>query len=239
MRTFWKALCLLLLINALALVGGLAWLKATGRLDRARAARVRDIFRLTIADEKAHEAASAQEAQVNHQKSVQAARLASVAIHGAVTIAQRLESERQGDEIAMQRVERLQRDIASLQQQLVLAKNLLAKQKADLEADRKAFEETRARQLKIQNDTDFQQAVQMYEQLPPKQAKDMFQQLITEGKKDQVIDYLAAMSLRKATSVLKAFKTVEETIVATDLVQRLRERGIDPEMSNPSPQGPT
>lgn len=239
MKTLGKAFVVLLLINALTVGGAVLWLKSTGRLDRERVTRVRELFKKPIAEEKAEQEAAALEARENEKKAHEAARLASIGENGAVTIAQRLEAGREADEISMQRVERLQRDIASLQQQLVLAKDLLARQKTDLEAERKAFEENRARLTKLRDDADFQQAVQMYEQLPAKQAKDMFQQLIKDGKTDQVIDYLATMNLRKAAAVLKAFKTVEETVVATDLVQRLRERGIEPPTDGKPPQGST
>lgn len=239
MKTLWKAFVVLLLMHALALGGVVVWLKSSGRLDRHRIAQVRDIFSKPIAQEQAELVAAQIEEQENQRKSREAARLASIADNGAVTIAQRLESGREADEIAMQRVDRLHRDIASLQQQLVLAKDLLAKQKSQLEAERKAFDESRDRLMKLQDDADFQQAVQMFEQLPAKQAKEMFQQLIKDGKKNQVIDYLASMNLRKAAAVLKAFKTSEETIVATDLVQTLRERGIEPPVEINTPQSST
>jgi formate-dependent nitrite reductase cytochrome c552 subunit len=127
----------------------------------------------------------------------------------------------------MQRVERLQRDIADLQRQLGLAKDLLAKQKTDLDAQRKEFEEAVARERDLHARADFAQAVQTYEQLKPKQVKEMFQALMKDGKTRDVIDYLAAMQGRKAAAVLKEFKMPDEIPQATDLVQKLRDRGVD------------
>src|SRR5262245_970162 len=140
MRTIWKAFIAVLLINALVLGGAILWLKTSGRLNRERLTRVRDVFKVPIAQEQAAKEAEAREAERNQKNATEAARRSSIGENGAVTIAQRLEAGREADEISMQRVERLQSDIASLQKQLVLAKDLLAKQKTQLETDRKAFE---------------------------------------------------------------------------------------------------
>ena len=60
----------------------------------------------------------------------------------------------------------------------------------------------------------------------PKQAKAILQTLLTEGHQDQVVDYLAAMQERKAAKVLAAFKTPQEVVQATALVEALRQRGM-------------
>lgn len=233
MKSLWTALSLLLLLHAMALVGFVGWLKVSGRLDRQRLVRTREIYTLTLAQEKQQAEQATQLASETKAKALEAARLESIAANGAVSLAERLKADQQADDMAMQRVERLQRDIADLRRQLVLAKDLLAKQKAELEAQRQEFEAAAKRERDLHDQADFQQAVQTYEQLKPRQVKEMFQTLIKEGKTRDVIDYLAAMQLRKAAAVLKEFKTPEEIPQATDLVQRLRERGVDPPLEKP------
>ena len=76
-------------------------------------------------------------------------------------------------------------------------------------------------------DEDFKNAVKMVEQLKPKQAKDLFVNLINQQQVGQVTEYLAAMNLRKAGSVLKEFKEPAEIAMATDLIERLRQRGVN------------
>lgn len=237
MKTLWTALCLLLLLHALALAAFVGWLKSSGRLDRTRLTHVKTIFVHTIADEKKQADEAAKTAEENKQKAIEAARLESVANNGPVSVADRLKADAQVDDIAMQRVERLQRDIADLRSQLVKAKDLLAKQKADLDAQRKSFEDEIKAETAKREDADFQQAVKTYEQLDPEQVKGMFQTLMQQGKTKDVVDYLASMQLRKAAAVLKEFKTPDEIVQATGLVQKLRDRGVDTTALRLAPAG--
>ena len=77
-------------------------------------------------------------------------------------------------------------------------------------------------------DEDFKRAVKTLEQLPARQAKDVVQQMLGQGKLDQAVDYLAAMQLRKSAGVLKAFKSEAEVVQVTRLIEQLRLRGVDP-----------
>jgi len=226
-KTVWTVIWVLVLINALMLVGLIGWLDMTGRLNNLRVARVKEIFQLTIeAEQEQLEQAKELEAQARKQ-ALDAARLESLT-DGPITLADRLSAEQEQDELAIQRVERLQRDIHDLQRQFKLAKQQIGKQRAQLEADQQALDAAVQLQVDLQQDQDFQLAVRMYEQLKPKQAKQMLRQLIAQGQKKQVVDYLASMQLRKAASVLKEFKTPSEEAQATDLIQSLRLRGVDP-----------
>ena len=226
MKTIWTTLCILLLINALLLGAGVAWLVNTGRINQDRIDQIRDMLTLTIAEEEKQAQLALEIEEQTRKQAMDIARLESVS-DGPVTLADRLETELQGDELAVQRVERMKRDIADLRRQLRLSQELLAKKHQELESQQQAFDDAVQRQTKLQEDKDFQQTVRMYEQLKAKQAKQMFQELVEQGKAMQVVDYLAAMQLRKAAAVLKEFKTPDEVAQATDLLQRLRERGIE------------
>jgi hypothetical protein len=50
------------------------------------------------------------------------------------------------------------------------------------------------------------------------------------------VDYLAAMQMRKAAGVLKEFKTPQEVAQASELLELLRRRGVDPIAGNTQPQ---
>ncbi|MCE9592236.1 MAG: hypothetical protein K8S99_17155 [Planctomycetes bacterium] len=211
----------------LLLAIGAGWLQWTGRLDRDRMKRAYAMFKPTIATEVALAEEERKTQEEEKVKAAEAARLKSVS-QGPVTLGDRLHNEQQADEIAMERVERLQADIKSLQQQIATAKAQLTRQRAELEAEKKQIEvASKATRDKAAGEN-FAQAVMMYEQLKPKQTKDMFRTLLSGGKRDEVVEYLASMQLRKAAAVLKEFKTPEEVVQATELVERLRSRGIDP-----------
>lgn len=226
MRSFWTVISVVLLINVLALAGFGVWLYADGRIDEDRLERVVDMFSMKVADEAAVKEQDDIKKNREAEAAREAARLERVA-DGPAQLAQQIVEDQEKDEIALQRMERLKRDIQDLQRTNDMARRLLAEERAKLDTDRKAFEDALVAAKKKHEDEDFKQAVKMYEQLRAKQSKEMFQQLMAQQKTDQVLEYLAAMQLRKAAAVLKEFKTTPEIAQATELVQRLRERGVN------------
>ncbi len=226
MKSLWTAVAVVLLVNFLALGGGAVWLYSSGRLNQDRVSRLAELFTHTIAEEEKAKQDEEEKKKKDEAEAREAARLQRVA-EGPNELSAKIAEDQEKDEIAMQRYERLKRDIADLQRTNELARRLLADERSKLDAERKAFQMVLDAEKKKRNDEDFKQAVKMYEQLKAKQAKEMFLQLLATNKSDQVLDYLAAMQLRKAAAVLKEFKTPAEVAQATDIVQRLRQRGVD------------
>ena len=71
--------------------------------------------------------------------------------------------------------------------------------------------------------------VESYASLKPKLAKQAFLELIKQNKMDEVVEYLAAMQLRKSAAILNQFKADEEVPVAAQLLESLRLRGVTPD----------
>lgn len=213
-------------VHLLALVGIIGWLVASDRLDRVRARQIVDTFRTTIAEEKAQAALATQEQQRQQQIQADLVRLQEVA-HGPVTVADRLAADAEADEVAAQKIDWLRRATADLTAKLESDKQQLIRQKSELDQARDAFTKAAQSRVEQQQQQDFQLAVRMYEQLKPVQAKAMFKELIVRGQEEQVLDYLAAMQLRKAAAVLREFKDGEDVTMAASLIQGLRERGIE------------
>ena len=227
MKAIVVGILIVLALHVVAAAGFVGWLHTSGRLNEQRVKQVVDIFRITIEEQAQKEAEAAALAEQTHKVAEHAARLEAVA-DGPRTMQDRLASELQADELAMHRFERMQRETEDLRSQIERAKTLISKQKAELQAQRADFEAFVKKQTDLQRDEDFQQAVQMYEQLRPKQVKEMFQQLLAQGQTEDVVQYLAAMQLRKAGKVLTEFKEGEEIAQATKLVELLKERGVYP-----------
>ena len=93
--------------------------------------------------------------------------------------------------------------------------------------EREKFKDAVAKETQLKDDQDFQQTVQVYQQLKAKQVKQIFQQLLSQDMADHVVEYLAAMQVRKAAAVIREFKSPAEVVQAADLLQSLRERGLD------------
>lgn len=227
MRALAWALGLLLVFHLLAAVAFVGWMGASGRIDRQRLKTVVATFELTIDEQKRQEDQAAELEKQLEQQAKQAARLEAVAA-GPRTSEDRLAAATKADEIARLRLERIQRETGDIRRNVAEALVRLADQKADLDAERQAFQKLVAKQSGQLRDEAFEQAVQMVEQLKAKQAKQFFLQLMDQGQTDQVVQYLAAMQLRKAGAVLKQFKEDDEITQATVLLEMLRKRGIDP-----------
>ncbi len=226
LRSTLTATVALLVLNLLAVLALGGWLHATGRLNGERVNQAVELFKPTIAQEqKLAEEAAARQAEAEAMQK-QLARLEAVA-DGPMTTDDRLARQQERDELAEARVQRLQRDIADLQRQLEIAQSQITKDRARLLQERAAFEQARQREEQMLKDANFQQAVRTFEQLKPRQVKQMFQALMGEGKTEQVVDYLAAMQLRKSAAVLKEFKDDAEVVQATNLIEELRKRGVD------------
>lgn len=240
MKSLWNILSAFVMVNLLAVAALLVWLATSGRLSQQRVDQVIDTFRPTIAQAQA----AAEQAQRSQDEKLQAeqdlVRLERVS-KGPTTFADRLRDQQEGQEIAAQKLAWMRSTIASLTHRLENDKTQVKKLKAELDAAQAAFDNAVQARAARQNNQDFQIAVRMYEQLEPDQAKSMFKELLKQGNEGQVIDYLASMQLRKAAAVLREFQDEEELIEATNLIQRLRERGVDPvtKVLQSEPQGST
>lgn len=227
MKALASSILLLILLHVLAAVGFVAWLGASGRVNGERLDEVVEIFRPTITEDmKRQEEIEAAEKLAVEQRD-QLLRLERVA-NGPQSIEDRLRENFETDEVSLHRLERLTSETAAIRRRLDQDKAMIAKEKAELEADRAAFETAMAERLEKTKEEDFVRAVKTLEQLPSKQSKEMIRQLVLSDKLEQAVDYLAAMQLRKSAGVLKAFKEERDIPLATQLVERLRMRGLDP-----------
>ena len=73
--------------------------------------------------------------------------------------------------------------------------------------------------------------MRLLEAAPSKQSKDWILELVQTGREDQAVTYLNAMNPAKYAGLLKAFKGEGESKVATDLLERLRQLGLESEIS--------
>jgi alanyl-tRNA synthetase len=140
----------------------------------------------------------------------------------------RLQLKQRADEIARHRLTRLQEATGDLRQQIQRAKQRIAEKQKALKQNRKQFEQFLKERTEQLQEEDFQKTVTMYENLDAEQTKRMFQQLLQKDQQDQVIQYLAAMQTRQAAKVLQAFETQPEIEQATNLLEKLRQRGVHP-----------
>ncbi len=220
MKGIWIIISTLALANFLAMVGLIGWLKGTDRLNGSRIAEVRAIFATTVsADEAQAEAEKAAEEEAKKRAEEEA-----LMGQPPLSVAESMGSERVVSEQQRQHVERLRREVEDLQRSLVRERLALDDEWGKLRAEREAFEAMRARLAAMEGSEQFERALRLYESLSPQQTQMLMQQLITEGQIEQVVSYLNAMQTRTASKVLAEF---QDPVVAADLLERLRTRGLE------------
>lgn len=228
MKTLWLGFNLIVLAHLLVLIAGIGWLAATDRLNEDRIRQVIDTFSITTAEE-AKQVAEAQRLEEEARKLAEdTARLQAVSA-GPVSLSDRLAIGQTSDELAMHRLERLQNETSALRDQINRLKSLLSREKTKLADERAAFEKYKQDLAEATANEGFEQAVTMTEALDPKQVKSIIELKQREGKIDEMVDIIAAMQPRKASGVLREFKTPQDIPTLTDLLTRLRDRGVDPE----------
>ena len=227
MKTIFTIVSLIVILHVLAAAGFVAWLEDSGRLNRERLEAVVDVFEPTIAEAEKQREQAEQARQAAEAVAQDAMRMESVA-DGPKTLQTRLAEQREADELDQQRHQRLLQETRVLRDQLARTRERITEMREEVAREREAFEQMVERQKELREDEDFQQAVQLLEKIKPDQAKQMMQQLLAQGETELVVEYLAAMQVRIAAKVLGSFETPAEIAQATELVERLRVRGIEP-----------
>jgi len=223
LKTAWNIIAIVAVLNLLVLLGFIAWLYQSQRLDRNRYQAIVAILSPTLEEEakvKEEERKKEDETRIEQEKIAQLRQ----AEQGPVSLVDRMTADQQADELAIHKLARLQAEIAALHRGLETQNRQLAMERQDLANQRQAFEDARARREQLVASEDFKQSVQMLEQIKPAQAKQILEDLLRKGGQEQVVEYLAAMDMRKSAAVMREFKQPEEIATATYLIEKLRLR---------------
>lgn len=219
-KSLWIILSTIAIANLLALIGFVAWLRADDRLDLDRLERVRVIFAQTRKQEQRKLLEERGKAEAEATARAEAARNELPPL----TAAEKVANEQENDEVAKQRFERLRREVDDLRRTLVRERTELDGRRAALDKDIADFQAMRKRIADLEGNEQFKKTVALYQALPPAKAQALMQQLIDQGKADEVVAYLNAMETRAAKKVIEKF---DDAKLAADLLERLRTRGVE------------
>ena len=221
MKKIWTVLSVLAVANLLGLGAFVAWLKSTDRLDLSRVREVRQLFVETVQQQKSREEEARARVEADEKAAAERAKAAQPPIGAGDVLALKLEQGKADQE----RIESLKREVQILRE-------TLRRERAQLDADQARFKQEqadfeRARQAVVQTEgnAQFKKALATLEGLKPDKAKTTLQQLIDLKQVEQVVAYMNAMQERTRTKVLDEF-IKSDPKVATDLLERIRTRGI-------------
>jgi flagellar motility protein MotE (MotC chaperone) len=227
---------LLCIMNLFALVGLLGYLFGTGRLDKQKATAIVAMIRHQGEPEKFNEklydileptpATNPATAPASQPAVADAADNASL----GTSAQDRLQIANQ----AMQQ-ERIRLD--TLAQELRNRQELLAKTQEEVEAKLKKIEAEKGefeKKLTAVNtkarDENFQKSLDLYNELKPKQVKDMFLGMTPE----LVSSYIQAMDSSRAGDIISEFKSPPEIDFIKSVLERIRTSGTSAASGSPS-----
>jgi hypothetical protein len=222
MKTLWNVLSFLAVVHLLALLMFVGWLWQTDRLDRKRVDDLRALFAPTIAEAQAAADQQALEAEAGRQQRAESARRQNPPLPASHRV-ERLAAAQQDQDRAEHHLDLVRRQL--FQQFDIVAQQLESERDA-LDAERQGFEQGMDADERQRYSAQLTKAVKLLEALPPKQAKLKIIELVQSGRSGQAVVYLDAMNQRAAGKVLAEFKTDEENILATELLERIRTLGL-------------
>ncbi|MGP1309891.1 MAG: hypothetical protein ACTS27_06820 [Phycisphaerales bacterium] len=231
MRSLWIIITTLALANFLAVVGVIAWLGTTDRLSGERIDAVRELFKPTVAEERA-----AEEEKARLEAEQAEAEASEAFMREPPTPA--------GDEVAeqeavtnaaQQELSRLSREAEDLRRTFARELAQIERAREQLKQEREDFDALRARLAALEGSEQFERALALYQSLKPAQAKAMLQTLIDDGDMEQAVSYLNAMQTRTASKILAEFE--DDPDLAATLLERVRTRGLEV-AAQPTPTSP-
>jgi len=227
MKKLWNMVSFIAVVNLVALVMFGGWLWRSDRLNVDRIRAVRDMVAITISAETAAAAEVEADGEQQRRAADEAASIADPALPSGAQIRQAsLREDR-----SAQALRRVQDSAGQRLDELQRRSDRLDAREEELLARQAAWEQALAEQADVDVESQFQRTVALYEALAGPQAKRMLVELVSQGRADQAVAYLDAMSRRAASKTLKALKTEEENKLATELLERIRTLGIDPEVA--------
>lgn len=217
MKSLWSVVSFLAVVHLLALLGFLGWMYGSDRLSLERVRTVRELFAMTMAEEKKQKEEQERETTVNPERDSSMFQMSSTRQIELLTDVQRQEllaTQRMKDESEMHA------------RQFSLLNQKIASEREEFEEERRRWEEATGADRERKTNEQFTQTVIQYESLPAKQGKQVLIELINSGNREQAVAYLDAMKPRATSKILKEFKSPEEIILAAELLEELRIFGL-------------
>lgn len=230
MKSLWTIISIIALANLLAIVGLVAWLAGTKRLDMDRVGEIKEL--LTTPVDQVEQPEADDGAAGTDDAPLEPGVMPFAAAPSEI-LAARLELST----IDEMRRDRLARETADLRRAHVLERERLDRQWAELTAARTAFEEEVRKARETDGAAQFQKAVEVLNKQRPAEAAAVLTSLMRQGVdtadgsdpfeagKRQVISYINAMEDRPRNALIAQFAK-DDAQLAAELLEGLRTRGL-------------
>ncbi len=124
------------------------------------------------------------------------------------------------------RLERAARDVAAQRQLLDQALQHVVHEQELLTDDRQRFAAARSRTFDVAEDLGFQKELEIVTTLPPKQAKEHILR-VWKSQPADAVRLLVEMDASRTRRIFEQFKSEDELVIQTELLERIRTRGME------------
>jgi flagellar motility protein MotE (MotC chaperone) len=205
-------LALTLAMNFLAVAGGVGYLFQSGKMDKAKIGKIREIIFPPPGS------GATTQPSTTAATTPQPLNLANLLEKHSGSVIEQVDFIRRTVDAQMLELDRRQRELADLKRQVDLANQKLASDRTALEKREKDLTDRENEAQKLQSDAGFQNSLALYTTMPPKQVKSIFMSL----GEPIVQEYLTAMDTRTAGKIIKEFKSPDETYFMQRVLERIR-----------------
>lgn len=212
MKKLFNVIILTLAMNFLLAAGATGWLFRSGHLDKVKLAEVKKI----LFPPPTPDAAPTTQPDATTQPTRRLDEL--LAKESGRSAAEQVEFIQQTFDVQAAQLDRRERELDDLQRQVDLAKKQMARDRAKLEQDQKDLAARQQQTTRLASDKGFQDSLQLYTSMQPKQVKTVFMTL----SDDVLQEYLEAMEPRTASKIIKEFKTPEEVARIQKVLEKMR-----------------
>jgi hypothetical protein len=217
MKRILSVIVLTLAINFLAALGGVGYLFQSGKLNKEKVGKLKEIVFAPPAP-----AATTQPSAGPTTKPGELNLSTLLASRKGTSAIEQVDFLKRTFDTQMLELDRKQRELTDLQRQVDLANQKLAADRIALEKRDKDLTAREQQAQKLQDDQGFQNSLSIYNAMPPKQVKTIFMTL----SETTVQQYLEAMDSRTAGKIIKEFKTPDETSFIQRVLERIRQSQV-------------
>ena len=188
----------------IAQASAVAYLRATGRLDNEKIARMTDALRGIEPKPKTEEQPpDAEDPSLKEEPS--------------------LEDREMGRDLATRNLELREQAVKSGLDRVLYEKNALTEEKERYELIKRTFEEQLAALREGALSSGRESVRLIWENIKPKQAKEQMLKMLDDKELNEVVTILSAMPITKRAKIVGEFKTAEESDKLDEILQQILE----------------
>lgn len=214
MKKLGGVIVLTLALNFLAAAGGVAYLFGTKKLDRAKVVAIKEL--VFAPPPAAAPTTQPGDGSATTRPATSLEELLAKA--SGRTAGEQVEFIQRSFDAQMALLDRRQRELTDLQRQVDLAKQQMERDRVALEKGRTELATQQQLAKKLETDKGFQDSLQLYNTMTPRQVKAVFISLDDAT----VRQYLQAMQPRKAAGIIKEFKSPDELARIQRVMEAMR-----------------